>query len=282
MFRQTKDEIVPLTRTLAEDFATMRGVPGERKLSNARQNFLRARYDDGKFHTPVWAVAVLGGVRHRVNGQHSSNMLLSLNGHFPIDRRVHLMEFSCDSQEDLAELFAQFDAKDSARSYSDILTSHGRIHAELNDVSPTSMATAVSGIAYALNLNKKVGTDERARLVHAHQGFVIWANPFVKFRGISRAPVVGAMFDTYHKSRDAATEFWTLVKDESHADVNHPSRVLSRFLRDAIVQEKEHRGAKKWSPRAFYTKCVHAWNAYRRGQRTQLKCYDTENAPDIV
>lgn len=282
MIKQTSDQVVPLTRDLAEDFATMRSVPGERKLTTARMNYLRSRFDDGVFHTPQWAIGTLGGIRYRVNGHTSSHMLLELNGRFPTDMKAHVMEFACDTMEDLAELFAQFDAKGSVRSFFDNLTVHGRIHPELNDISPTVMAKCVSGITFALGLNKKVTVDERARLVHSHQPFILWAAEFGRARHMDRAPVMAALYDTYHRHAAAATEFWRHVRDEDHPDVDDPSRVLARFLRDSLVLTGQQKTSRKWSPKAFYVKAIHAWNAYRRGTKTDLKFYNNDNVPSIA
>lgn len=280
MFRELPPKTIPLTRELAEDVATMRGTPGERALDKGRLAYLKNRYDDGAFHTPEWAVASLNGVRYRVNGQHSSNMLVALNGEFPKGMSVSFKEFSCDSVQDLADLFSQFDAARSARNFGDIIGAHASIHPELHSIKKTYIQKAVSGIVFAMGLSKKVTTDERAALVHSHQPFLIWSAEFVRSRHLDRSPVGAAMFKTWSKSPTGATEFWTLVRDETHPDVNHPTRVLASFLRDAVVRDSQVRG-RKWTPQAHGTKCIHAWNAYRTGTRTLLKCYDTEGWPEV-
>jgi hypothetical protein len=281
MYRELEPKTIPLTRELAEDVATMRGTPGERVLDKGRLAYLRGRFEEGAFHTPEWAVATLNGIRYRVNGQHSSNMLVSLNGTFPAGMRVSWKEFHCDSVEDLADLFSQFDAAKSARSLSDIVGAHASIHPEFSNIKKTYIQKAVSGIAYAMGLSKKLATnDDRAKLVHSHQAFIVWGSGFVRAKHLDRSPVVAAMYKTWSKSPSHATEFWTLVRDENHPDVDHPTRVLATFLRDNIVRESQTR-VNRWSPQAFAAKSIHAWNAFRTNTRTALKCYDTEGWPEV-
>lgn len=280
MYKQTSSKIVPLTRELAEEFATMRSTPGERRLTPKRKNYLLQKFNDGAFHSPVWASATVNGIRYRANGQHSSTMLAELNGNFPVGLPVHVMEFECDGMPDLADLFGQFDAKDSARSVNDIITSHGRIHPELDKISSSDIGRAVASLAYLMGVTRKIGAEERAQLVHAHVQFIVWAHPYLGVRKLSRAPVIAAIHKTWFKNEPAAADFWTRVKEEDHPEVDHPSRVLATFLRDSIVSDRQSKAAMRFSPDSFYIKCIHAWNAYRGGHRTALRVHDGSSFPE--
>jgi hypothetical protein len=54
---------------------------------------LKTKAEAGQLITFHWSVARLGDKRLRMNGQHSSNMLCGLNGHFPTGLKVHLDEY---------------------------------------------------------------------------------------------------------------------------------------------------------------------------------------------
>ena len=84
MSKQTDVRVEPLTRELAQEFSSMRSLPGERPLKRSRVRFLRQELVDGMFHSPTWAEVRVGGVVHRMNGNHSSTMLSeAANGIFP-------------------------------------------------------------------------------------------------------------------------------------------------------------------------------------------------------
>ena len=104
MYREIACNTVPLTRSLAEDFATSPGWDGERALSPHRLRYLRREYDAGRFHAPRWCKAYMSGRVYRGNGQHSSRMLAELNGTFPAGMMVTIKEVLCVTPDDLVAL----------------------------------------------------------------------------------------------------------------------------------------------------------------------------------
>src|SRR4051812_3375646 len=93
MFRLINAEVRPLTRDLAEEFRKLEASPTERELNPSRIKHLREKAEAGQLVTFHWSTAKLGNKKLRMNGQHSSNMLCSLNGQFPNDLKVHLDEY---------------------------------------------------------------------------------------------------------------------------------------------------------------------------------------------
>lgn len=273
---------VPLTVALAEEFATMPAFQGERRLKTKRIDYLAAKLENGLFHSPKWAIAWLNGKKLRVNGQHSSFMLSQANGSFPAGLSAVIDEFVCDTEQDLAELFGQFDAQESIRSTRDICGAHARTIPALAGIADSFINLAVSGIASALRYKgdlENPTTEERARLAYDYPDFILWAmgDGLMRPRHLSRHPIVGAAFSTYCVNREVATDFWKMVRDETNTDHNHPTRVLARFLRDVSSRGTRPTGH-KWEGRSVYSKCIHAWNAFRRGETiTHVKYYP--NAP---
>lgn len=268
-------KVVPLTHELAVEFATMDASIGERPIRKLRYEFLKSRVESNQFYPPRWAVAWIGGRKVRVNGQHSSKVLADANGHFPKNLKVIIDEFQCDDTDDLSELFSQFDNKVSSRSNTDIVGAHSKTVKSIADIKTSYISRMLDGMSYHLTggfAESRPTIEERARLVHTYDSYIKNFWDFTKARWVGgRVGIHGAMFATYSASNSEAFTFWNLVMSESHPDADHPSRTLAKWL-----QESHHK-KENWTARAVYSKCVHAWNAFRGGTTTHLRYY--ENAP---
>jgi len=106
MFTETANYTTPLTRELAEEYATDLAWPGEREYRPGHEAWLRKEHDAGRFHGPTWAKARLGDRWYRVDGKHSSMMLANLNGEFPKHMTVNIKEFLCETEGDVVALYA--------------------------------------------------------------------------------------------------------------------------------------------------------------------------------
>ncbi len=281
MFRQVDCVVKPLTRDFAEEFSQLPVFGGDRDRESTagrkRIAWLAEVLEDGHFFSPVWSTVSYNGRTYRIDGGHSSQMLAENPGAFPEGLPCVVRQFRCESEQDLADLFSQFDNRKSLRTRSDKTKAHTAVEAQLRDLPPTWVAICVDGIAaYSTQFRGGVDEDDRTGLVHYHQGFIAWAHPFVKSRRIKRVGVVAAMYATRRVNQEAATEFWTLVRDETHPEANNPTRKLAVFLRDSML---DNRTGRSWSQRAFYAKSIHAWNAWRTGVTTALKFHYTSDLP---
>src|ERR1700730_7073748 len=92
-YRLVKSEVRDLTPELAEEFRNLEASPTERELNPARIKHLKTKAEADQLVTFHWSVAKLGEKQLRMNGQHSSNMLCGLNGHFPKRLKVHLDKY---------------------------------------------------------------------------------------------------------------------------------------------------------------------------------------------
>ena len=284
MIRHMDVKILPLTLELAQDVYSAAPFKGERRYKPTREKFLRARLDDGLFYPPRWSFVTIAGVRHRTNGQHSSGMLINAekDGKFPQGMLAIVDEFEADSMLEVAQLFGQFDHSRCARTRGEIVHAHGRIHPELDEISATLLTICVSGIAYGQSggaFVRQQSDDERASMIHQDTPFILWMKEFLNIACLARATVIGAIYNTYQVNRGDALEFWRWVRDESHVDPKHPSRLLAKFLRS---NRSGQAGLGGWEPRAFYVKSIHAWNAYRRKIQTALNYHPKAANPRPV
>jgi hypothetical protein len=287
MFRYIRTSQVPLTESLAAEFATMPPHKGERPLRQQHVDWLSGKIEAGLFHPPRWAKAKLKGKTYRVNGQHSSTALAQANGHFPKGLEVLIDEFECDTDDDVADLFAQFDPAGSVRTPTEVLMAGARQHAELANLSAAAVKHAVQAIVSLMqhtgDASGRVPVEAKRGIVSDNIPFILWTTQFTGASRMRTSGVLPALAATYKKNPDAATEFWKMVREESHPQVDHPTRKLGRFL--ALIvngQEFNKKKGKPWTPRAVFVKCIHAWNAYRKGVTTDMSYFEESDIPELV
>ncbi len=281
-----------LTPKLAHEVANMNAWDGERALQKRRIAFLEKMLNDGLFYSPRWSFVKVqshGNLKFRMNGQHSSHVLASRGGPFPRGLVAIMDEFSASDDNEVAELFALFDTQQSLRNRAEVTNAHARCHRELDAASPTTLTAIASGIAYGLDDGKTprsvMRASDTAKLLHGYTKFAQWAISFAgSKKWLKRASVIGCMFRTHEVCPISCDAFWALVRDESHAERKHSSRVLADFLRDSVhtLGAIRRSDASKWTSRAFYVKCIHAWNAYRSGSTTDLKYHRNAGIPKVL
>jgi len=285
MFQHVENSTVKLTKEYVEWFHKLPTFRGDRDYTTSRGKsrvrWLRALLDEGKFYPPKWAITEYDGQTYRVNGGHSSQMLSECeNGSFPERMVANIDRFRCHTAEDLADLFDQFDAKNSVRSTLDKVVMHKSVTGLLASVNPTPISRALAGIsAYMCEFGElgRMEEEERIRLIHAHEQFLSWVIPYVQKRELAVAGACAAMFATYHRDFDTCECFWDAVRDGT-GETNCATRTLQMFLKMRLLpQDKD-----KWNTRAVYVKCIHAWNAFKRGETTSLKYHKTAPLPKVL
>lgn len=276
MIKEIDVTIEPLTRSLAEEISKLPGARGERTLKKKRLEKLANILKDDRFDTPDWAVCFFEDQKYRINGQHSSTVLVNSNEKFPENKKVIMRVYRCDSTQDMADLFSRFDQHFSIRNLYENLIAHARSEPSLNDIAPTNIKIATSGIAgyHEINGEGRVEPEDRFRTTHSHQDFIKFFNVLHPSKACSLKPVVGAIYASWLIDRSKAFEFWNLVAQENHPDNMHPSRVIAKFINNTRLQSAGEMRGKISSKRAYtyeaiYERCALAWNAYRDGRTTQ-------------
>lgn len=280
-----------LTKGLATEFAEMQAAPHDRPLNATRCAVLKAAFDLGKFRTCEWASAYCEQTKqkYRINGKHTSTVLSTMNGVFPADLSVIVEEYHCETMEDVAALYATFDTRSQVRTTGDINMIYSACCPELDGCHHLDINLAVTGMAYGMwedhGRNKPV--EERAKLSVQHPKFVLWLRELlsgagsVNWKHLRRAAVVGAMFRTYNKSKEAATEFWKAVRDETGPKPDLPDRKLAKYLMGTRLMSKNRSLAKPATNREQFVKCLHAWNAWRTKQPTGLIYHPNAKTPAV-
>lgn len=263
-----KPTTVIADHSLVERFKSMEPCHGDRTLSDQRMRRLSAALADGTFRTCSWASALCAqdGKEYRINGKHSSHAMAEMNGTLP-KVFVTIERYEADTLEDVADLYATFDASISTRTGKDICKAFAGTDLTLNEIPDAMLGLCASAIAFGLQaageLKARPTAEQRARLMLRNKDFIQWFSECIGARKPSnrflhRAGVVAAMFACYRIDKQQAAVFWSSVLNGTDPDPKAPSRMIERFLRDTIVTEK---GAQD----ECYTKSVNAWNASRQG-----------------
>lgn len=300
-----KPQTLKVTKKLAREFAEMDPAPHDRALSERRLQVYQRLFKEGSFRPCTWAKALCvetEGV-YRVNGKHTSTLLAGL-GELP-EFYVTVESYQCDTLEDVAKLYATFDSNLQSRTARDIYLSFAGTVPELREMPARTLVLAVTGMNVFLGgtyLTPSGSTvvrsqpAERAEALFDHPEFVIWLNQILsagsdnsrgrdgraQARHLMRAPVVGVMMGTWKKSQTAATEFWSAVRDETGESPQRPDRKLARYLLTAGVDMGGGtRRVKTVHPREMFAKCIHAWNAWRKQETTNLNYYADKDVPAI-
>lgn len=97
MIKRTS-ELLPLTPALARQLANMDSVPGDRELDQRRVEQLRRQAAVCLLGMFRWSYVSIGTKQMRLNGQHSSFLLVALadEGRFPVGLQVYLRTYQVD------------------------------------------------------------------------------------------------------------------------------------------------------------------------------------------
>lgn len=293
-----KPKTMLATKGLIKEFVEMDPVPYDRPLSERRIQVYRRILAAGEFRPVTWASVLCYEVNQtmRVNGKHTATMLSTMN---PVPEfYVTVERYVCDTLQDAANLYNTFDSKMATRTTNDINWAFAATIPELKDTPKRLVNHAVAAAAYKRwgDKAKDVPAAERAEELMDHYPFVLWLHEVlgagtgggnVTGKHLFKQPVVNAMLATYDRLPQKSKEFWESVKLESDPDRDAPTRVLARYLIRATLSggsgsNARAAGKKLADPREVYVKCVHAWNAWRRGEGTALNYHANAPIPDVA
>lgn len=283
-----------VTQALAIRFRDMEPVPNDRNLNPKRLDAYRKMIAAGLFRPVQWATArcVETATTHRVNGKHTSTVCAEFEV-LPQDIYATIEHYKCDTQNDLAKLYATFDSRTQVRTTNDINRAFAAVDPDLRDIASSVINICVSAVSYSRYREQYTTRPaaERAECLLEPEVklFIEWvACLSIRTESashLSRSPVVSAMYDSWSKCRRDAVEFWMAVRDGSGANNKSPDRVLHRYLLTVGVFKPGatgNRRGKLATPREMYVKCLHAWNAWRRDLTTDLKYHAQGKIPAAV
>lgn len=284
MFDLVSTETKPITHELALQFRDMEPSPTERDLDPSRVNHLKEKAKGGLLVSFNWATAQLGNRTLRMNGRHSSTMLVELNGEFPTNAVAHIDSYQVADENGLALLFRQFDDRKSGRTPTDVSGAYQGLYEPLRGISKKHAKRGVEAVAWwrrSVEKSPAPSNDDVYSLMGEtglHE-FLRWLPTIfnVKTQEMEVVAVVAAMYATYNASTTGAHEFWSSVaRNGVLYDDTAPATILDEWLKKLKAKEPVDVALHgKVGAGHYYQGCIYAWNAYRKNLSLNGIRYDT-------
>jgi hypothetical protein len=273
MLRKTNVELENLTPELAKKFATMDKLPGERPLKAKRLKFFEDHIKEGTFIDPSWSIGICkaDGKTYRLDGQHTSTILASLSADiFPQNKLATIVSYEFDSiEEDAPMLFDTFDNPQSARNNEEMMGVFRSSHSDMDELSNSLCVNVANGIFhYESGQAQGVIYPTRVRgLYFADQrniDFAQWIKSMFDDEAVkngwllSKSGIISEMLADWILSAEVATEFWSYVLKENHADPDNITRELAEDLKRWRVKQERR------SQEEYRTRAQKSWKRYRK------------------
>jgi hypothetical protein len=263
MIKQTS--LTRLTIDRAKANIEINNYPGQRSFKPARIRELCEKLQDGRFRTAHIATATLNGNRWLMNGQHQSVAVIKTG----IEPECFLEDFACESAEQVAQLFAQFDEGNvrSARDMSKAFTI--AIGATWSERTASVCATALSFLKFGEAYASLATKDVRAGLLSEHRKDVDWASVAIfpgKHPWLHLTGTVAAAISSYRVAGEDATLFWESVREGDKLAKGDSAFTLREFLISRYTKKHQAGKGSRTVARELYCKSIYAWNAYRRNE----------------
>ena len=287
MFQLIRKKLELVTPELAGKFLDANIYEGQRPLRPQHVEVLKNAIESSVFLTGSIAIAKQrwdGGAAMLANGQHQCEAVIATGK--PIVAVVE--EYECNTPQDFAILYRQFD-NNAARSLSEIALPEAR--SRNLAWSRRFIGIMLAGISFleghsGMHKNKRVESLKKyirdGNFIHG----IYAPATFPEYRHMGRGPVVAAMIVTFRKDPVVAEDFWEEVRDGDGLRKSSPSFKLRDYLRAASVGVGRGVRSPSFSTaasyREMYSKCIVAWNAYRRGDSTQLKFFSGNELPKPI
>jgi hypothetical protein len=282
-----------VTKALAERFAKMTPCPSDRPLSEQRLLVYERIALAGGFRPVSWGVCYCKqtGGTYRVNGKHTSLLFSRLDLANVPPLYVVTEYYEADTLDDVGRLYATYDSRTQTRNAGDINRSFAACVPALEGVDGRTTNPRAGAIWYAQKLERyrDMTTAERAEGLLEHSDFVVWVHRLFpggkgggvarKYRHPERMAVYAAIFSTRNSHSRLALQFWEEVRDETGGKPNLPTRKPGKFLLMSAAANMPAVRRYKIRDKEFYVKCIHAWNAWRAGETTELKYYADKPVP---
>jgi hypothetical protein len=273
-FTKVKVEGVPLSVELANEFAALSPLPGERDERDQRREYLERHLRNGTSGGPCWARGrcLSDGSVYRLDGQHSSKLLSNLPPDiaFPTGLLVTIDDWEFDTlEQDGPAVFNLFNHPKSARTNEDAVGIYRARAKVLNDISKPFLVKVGDGIAeYERGRDGGMVLVPRERgsyflLSDQYRDFTLWIGRFRTTKNaafMKRPALVAEMLADWLYSSEHATEFWQYVLTESHPEADHETRALAEQFRQWSMQKK-YKGAD------YRKRAASVWKHYLREVR---------------
>lgn len=289
MYQLLSRKIKTVSPRVADEILKANIYDGQRSIRKKQIKILTDAITSGVFTVGHIAIAHQGwngGDLMLVNGQHQCNAVINTGK--SVEAVVE--EYQCKTPEDFSLLYRQFD-NNATRTLSDVALPEAR--ALKLDWSKKFLTKFLTGIDFVEGwLSYNTTKNEKIEYLKKYIPEGNFVNklmnertaPEVKhiFRGI----VIAVMIVTYKKSQSDAYIFWREVRDGENLPSSSASLKLRNYLMSTMCSFGRGVNAPSLNASAsyheMYSKCVNAWNAYRKNEPTRLKYFPDKDLPKAV
>ena len=289
MFQLISRKIKEITPTVAEKILECNIYDGQRPIRKKHVKVLSNAINDGVFTVGHIAIAKQGwngGDNMLVNGQHQCNAVLESGASI----NAVVEEYQCKTPSDFALLYRQFD-NNAARNLAEVALPEAR--ALKLDWDKRFLGCFFAGIAIVERfIDMSISKNQKVEYLKKYIPEGKFINALIKEKGtkdtkhIARGAVIAAVIVTYKKNANDAKIFWTEVRDGENLKSNSASLKLRNYLLSTSSGYGRGVSAPSLNPSAslheMYSKCIIGWNAYRKGDSTQLKYFANKQLPKAI
>ena len=162
-----------------QDILSKPPVPGERDLKQARIKFVISLIKANEYNRCDWASCLCkeDSIDYRVNGQHTSHVLERVSkgeipdAEFPSGVPVTFTRYECDTKDDLADVFDQFDQHHSSRSADDKLGIYIARHEDLMGIDKKLIGKILAGVFQLRSQKHEMALEQTGHILvpEAHE-----------------------------------------------------------------------------------------------------------------
>lgn len=279
--KRLEDKPVEMNLKLAEEVLSLHDFAADRKMDMNHVARLKSAMERGTFIPDLVQLITCQckGTTYRLNCQHVAAARLQMPKEYRCP--IRHIRYSAKTENDVRRLYASID-RGKPRNKATVVTSYLFETPEWAGFGRHVIGWISEGLSLWLWQSKHVRTfrdgDDRAfllmtdyldlgrkvgRFIQSHQ------NNVIKF--LRRAPVIAAMFATFQKDEQAATQFWSSIAEGAGFTSSEDPR---RVLRDGLMQASLKQGAggtkRAAESEEMYRWCVNQWNSWRRGDRSKI------------
>ena len=272
-----------LTLQRAEGFIALNTYDGQRKQNNTHIKRLKEEILNGNFIDGYIVVARMNGKKFLMNGQHQCRSVMETK--LPV--HVFFSEWSCDDANDLSHLYNHLD-QESPRGIGDCT----RTKAASLGITWGGRVKSLIVSAAALNENMRCAPrDDRAALIGKYRAEGDFLNDLIvnnseRSKHLLKQTVVLAIILTYQSFPEGAHIFWKRVRDGENLKKDMPEYHLQRFLLGARVTNHFYKingeRCETTTQNEIYSKCIYAWNCFRRSKKIMALKYDPTTQIEVA
>lgn len=283
MFKLLSREFKKITPNIARKMLEFNTLETQRNLKPKHINYLSEKMRNNEFRTGELAFATNGkGEKILVNGQHQLKACVATNEPFV----AMVEEFEYRDPMELSLLYRQFDSH-AMRTQPDMV----KVEADSLGLDwPLTLANLLVGAIFLkFPMDRAIHRSYKIEQLKYHLdvgNFVVnelFERQPNKYLFLKRVAVIASVLKTWEKHQAMTKTFWFDVRDGENLKKKDPTYKLREFLlTHTTIKGRGSHHYRKADDKEIQVRCIHAWNAFRRGESTLMRFYPDKPIPKVI